>query len=104
MKKTVYERFYEAMHKGYENQNDVDKVISYAYEMGRHHAAREVSDRATEKFKEILKRADECRYYKMAHKVAGDFDPFTGNSGFVYSSDYSGDYVYTCGDEMVDVE
>lgn len=70
------------------NADTLDKLLSVAYELGRFEATRETSDRYAALIREQNERADRCRYHKLAHEIVGD-------RTYLYSPDYSGDYV-TC--------
>lgn len=86
--KTISTRVAEAIKKANfsENENGVNEVIAYAYELGRHEAARECCKKAKEIFNAQLKRAEECRYNKMALEIQGNI---TG----IYHDAYSTDFV-----------
>ena len=80
----------------YENDN-VDRLIALAYEMGREAATKEVSD----KYRSLLEKqkiaAKACRYHEMAKKIVGDAE-------YIYCSGYRGDITSLYGDEETDIE
>lgn len=64
--------------------DNVDKLISLAYYMGRESATKEVCNEAKKIFEEQHERASESRYYMMAQKVVG-------GQTYIYHPDYAGD-------------
>lgn len=96
---TAKERVYEVVRDSKKvdmDKDSVDKLIMIAYFMGREKAAKEICDEAREIFREQRKRAEECRYYNMAMKVQG-------SNYRIYSSDYSGDFTNTFGNDVTEL-
>lgn len=60
----------------------IDKLIAFAYYMGREEATREVSDKYTALIERQRERAAACRYKHMAATVVGP-------ERYIYSSDYA---------------
>ena len=68
---TIIERVKSAI-KASDYENDsLNKLIAMAYYMGREDATRRVSDDYTALIAEQNKRADECRYSRMAQNCWG---------------------------------
>lgn len=59
-----------------------EKMIYAAYYMGREEATREVSDEYAALIQEQRKRANECRYSRMANAIIGD-------KNYIYCADYA---------------
>lgn len=74
----------------------IEKMIYMAYYMGREDATREISDRYNELIQEQRKRAQECRYHKLAAAIVGDVE-------YIYSSDYGMEMTSTFGGDPADV-
>lgn len=74
----------------------IEKMIYMAYYMGREDATREISDRYNELIHEQQKRAQECRYHKLAAAIVGDVE-------YIYSSDYAMEMTSTFGRDPADV-
>lgn len=74
----------------------VDKMIAMAYYMGYEMATREVSDQYNTLIAAQRKRANACRYSKMANAIIGDQD-------YIYSPDYAGDMTNTFGNDVADI-
>lgn len=95
---TYYERLKKAISGDAETIDDIpqegtlDSLLMYAYFVGKEDGVRAVSDRATAKWKEQLRKAKACRYWRMAVEIVGEGDPWTHGRGFVYHPDYAGDY------------
>lgn len=68
---TVKERVEQALNNLNCDVDNVDKIIALAYHMGRESAAKEVCDMVAALIAEMRERADNCRYYHMAHAVIG---------------------------------
>lgn len=68
----------------YSDIRDLDTLIAVVYSIGREEATREISDKYNDLIAEQNRRADQCRYSKMAHKIVGDMQ-------YIYSPDYRGD-------------
>lgn len=70
---------------GYDmEKDDPRKLIAIAYYMGRESADREVSDMYNAHLARQRKRAEKCRYYRMALDIVGP-------ERYLYSPDYAGD-------------
>ena len=67
-----------------------EKMIYTAYYMGREEATREVSDEYAALIQEQRKRANECRYSRMANAIIGD-------KNYIYCADYAQDISNTFG-------
>lgn len=82
---TIYERVKKAFKECDFEKDDINKLVWFAYYIGKEEATVNVSD----EYKKILqsqhKRAAQCRYYKMAEKIIG----YPGN--YIYFPDYSKD-------------
>jgi hypothetical protein len=78
------ERIQNAVKSADMEVDNIDKLISLAYYMGRESAAKEVCDAARKTFGEQHKRAIENRYHLLAEKVVG-------NVTHIYHPDYAGD-------------
>ena len=74
----------------------VEKMIFLAYFIGREDAAVEVSDKYAAHIKEQRKRANACRYSKMANAVIGTED-------YLYCSDYRQDMTALFGGDEADI-
>lgn len=74
----------------------IEKMIYMAYYMGREDATREISNRYNELIQEQRKRAQECRYHKLAAAIVGDVE-------YIYSSDYGMEMTSTFGGDPADV-
>lgn len=71
--------------RGYDMEIDNwQKLVAIAYYMGRESATKEVNDKYTKLIQEQRKRANECRYNKMANRIIGERD-------YIYCSDYAGE-------------
>ena len=89
---TIIERVKSAI-KASDYENDsLNKLVAMAYYMGREDATRRVSDDYTALIAEQNKRADECRYSRMAHKIVGD-------KNYIHHTDYAGDMTATFGSD-----
>lgn len=75
---------------------NIDAVIAFAYYMGQEMATRTISDKYTAILLEQRKRATSCRYSNMANKIIG-------NTQFIYSINYAGEYTETFGLDKTDV-
>lgn len=73
-----------------------EKMILMAYYIGRESATKEVSDKYNTLIKEQRKRAENCRYHKMANEIIGDKD-------YIYSCDYAQDMTATFGSDRSDI-
>lgn len=88
-------------------RNEMANMVLAAYWMGREEATKSVSDEYSSVLKGIKRRADKCRYHKMANDViawsvptnssfgmkeAGDEDKNRKFYDYIYDSDYSGEY------------
>lgn len=73
-----------------------EKLVYLAYYMGREEATKSVSDEYSKLLSEQKARAKECRYYKMAMHVQGNYD-------YLYTSDYSGDMTSLFGNDETDL-
>lgn len=89
---TIIERVKSALKTTGYDKDSLDKLIAMAYYIGRESATRKVSDDYNALIAEQKKRADECRYTHMAHKVIGD-------KNYIYHSDYAGDMTATFGSD-----
>lgn len=74
----------------------VEKMIFLAYFMGREDATVEVSYKYAAHIKEQRKRANACRYSKMANAVVGTED-------YLYCSDYRQDMTALFGGDEADI-
>lgn len=83
-KVTAADRIRAAVQNHDMEADDINKLLALAYYMGREEAAKEVSDMYNKHIAEQKKRAEACRYYKMAREVVGTED-------YLYSSDYAGE-------------
>ncbi len=92
---TIIERVKTALKTGNYEKDSLDKLISMAYYIGRESATKEVSDLYNDLIADQNKRADECRYNIMAHKVVGDHR-------YIYRSDYAGDMTASFGSDETD--
>ena len=72
--------------------DDWNKLVGMAYYIGKEQGVKEISDKYTALLAEQRKRADGCRYNKMAHKVIGDVK-------HIYHPDYSGDMTEIFGND-----
>ncbi len=81
--KTLEERTREAIanHDFSNGQESIDALIAYAYYLGKCEATKEVSDKYADLLAEQHKKADECRYHRMANEIVGDKD-------YIYTGDY----------------
>lgn len=92
--KTARNRIKEAVHKSDNKDDDtLDKLLAIAYYMGREEATKEISDKYNALLAEQRRRAEQCRYYKMAREVIGE-------SQMIYSPDYAGEIGSTFGDDL----
>ena len=62
----------------------IEKMIYAAYYIGREESARRVSNMYNEHIAEQRKRAQACRYHRLAESIVGE-------ERYLYSPDYSGD-------------
>ena len=93
---TLRRRVNEAREKFGTEVTEIDKLITYAYELGAHEAAVELSDRVSDHLFEQTERALSCRYWRMALGVVGTDE-------YIYSPYYSSDYVDAFGDDEIDL-
>ncbi len=95
--KTVRNRIKEAVYADKDMESDsLNKLLALAYYMGREEATRETSDKYSAVLAEQRKRAEACRYYKMAAAIIGDVKA-------VYSPDYAGEMSLTFGDDATEL-
>lgn len=79
---TILERVKSIVSNGVDIEKDsLEKLVYMAYFIGLEQGAREELEKHNKISAEQKKRAEECRYHKMARKVIGDI--------FIYSGDYS---------------
>lgn len=83
---------YSLEHHDEMQQDTIDKLISYAYYMGREEATKDISDKYNAMIQQMRKRAKACRYNRMADKIIGTRD-------YIYSIDYSQDMILAFGDD-----
>ena len=69
----------------------VDGLIAVAYWIGKHDGVVEVCNKHAEIVFEMRKRADNCRYHKMAHAIIGERQG-TPYDDIIYHPDYSSDF------------
>jgi ABC-type enterochelin transport system substrate-binding protein len=81
---TLIERVKVALDNADYEKDTIDKLINFAYFMGRETAVKELADKYTALIDEQRARAVQCRYSNMAMKVIGD-------KRFIYASDYRQD-------------
>lgn len=62
--------------------DSVDKLIAFAYYMGREEATRYVSDKYSAHIAQQRERAKSCRYWRMAEDVIGP-------ERYLYAADYA---------------
>ena len=74
----------------------IEKMILMAYYIGRESAIKEVDKKYTELIKEQRKRAENCRYHKMANEIIGD-------KNYIFFCDYSQDMTTTFGRDRSDI-
>lgn len=95
--KSVRDRIKEAVYADKDMEQDsLNKLLALAYYMGREEATHEVSDKYNAVLAEQRKRAEACRYYKMAAEIVG-------NVKAIYSSDYAGEMTLTFGDDQTEL-
>lgn len=95
--KTVRDRIKEAVYADKDMESDnLNKLLALAYYMGREEATRETSDKYNAVLEAQRKRAEACRYYKMAAAIIGNFKA-------VYSPDYAGEMSLTFGDDVTEL-
>lgn len=95
--RTVRNRIKEAIYNSEDKEDDtIDKLLALAYYMGREEATRETSDKYNAVLEAQRKRAEACRYYKMAAAIIGDVKA-------VYSPDYAGEMSLTFGDDVTEL-
>ena len=85
---TYYERLQNALHSEV-NEGTLDDLLKYAYYAGKEKGVREASDMADARWREQVKKAEACRYYKMAMEIVGEAAEHTCGKGFTYHPDYS---------------
>lgn len=81
---TIRERVKMALENHDFETDNLDKLIALAYFMGQEEATRRISDRYNAHLAAQHKRAEACRYHKMAAEIVGP-------EKFLYSPDYAGD-------------
>ena len=87
----------EAVYAGKDMESDsLNKLLALAYYIGREEATRETSDKYNAVLEAQRKRAEACRYYKMAAAIIGDVKA-------VYSPDYAGEMSLTFGDDVTEL-
>ena len=89
---TVKEKILSIVDKFDCEVDDWNKLVAMAYYIGKEQSVKEISDKYTALLAEQRKRADKCRYNKMAHKVIGDVK-------YIYHPDYSGDMTEMFGND-----
>ena len=72
------------------SSDSIDRLIAFAYYMGREEATRQISDRYNALIQDMRGRANACRYSHMANKIIGDRD-------YLYSGDYGQPFTSTFG-------
>lgn len=92
----INNRVHETLCKNCKEPADVDKLILIAYYLGREDATRKVCDDYNELIDEMLKRAEQSRYHKLAHDIIGE-------KHYVYESDYSGTVHEAFGNDPADI-
>lgn len=97
---TINERISQLIYSTIDMNSDtaasIEKMIYTAYYMGREDATREVSDKYSALIQEQRKRANECRYSRMANAVIGD-------KNYIYCADYAQEISNTFGGDPADV-
>ena len=91
---TVKEKILSIVDKFDCEVDDWNKLVGMAYYIGKEQGVKEISDKYTALLAEQRKRADKCRYNKMAHKVIGDVK-------YIYHPDYSGDMIEMFGNDEI---
>jgi len=91
-KSTVKSRILTALESRDMESDNLEKIITLAYYMGREHVAKEVCDSARKIFSEQKKRALELRYHKLGLTVQGNID-------IIYHPDYAGDIISLFGND-----
>ena len=77
---TILERVKNIVDNGVNIEEDsIDKLIYMAYFIGLEQGAREELEKHNKLSEEQKKRAEACRYNKMARKVIGDTFIYSGN-------------------------
>lgn len=76
--------------------DNLDRLISFAYYMGREEATRQISDQYNALIQQMRARANACRYPHMANRIIGDRD-------FIYSNDYGQAFMSTFGRDKTDL-
>lgn len=71
-------------------------LVRYAYEKGRHEAAKEVSDDYALLLKQQRERAEKERFHNIASRCVGNIE-------YIHHCDYSDD-IYTFADNPIDPE
>ena len=89
---TVKEKILNIVNEFNAETDDWYKLVAMAYYIGKEQGVKEISDKYTALLAEQRKRADKCRYNKMAHKVIGDVK-------YIYHPDYSGDMTEMFGND-----
>ena len=88
----VKERIKQAIKNADYNIDNLDKIISIAYFMGRESKAVEMGDRVKALLSRMRDRANKCRYHNMAHAIIDDDDiTSVGVMEILYDHDYSRD-------------
>jgi len=77
----------------------IDGLIAVAYWIGKHDGVKEVCDKHSKILAKMRKRADDCRYHKMAHAVIGERQGATYDD-IIYHPDYSSDFLDYTVDEI----
>ena len=93
---TLRDRVNAARQKTGTDYKELDKLITYAYELGAHEATVALSDKVTEHLLAQTDRALSCRYWRMALGIVGTDE-------YIYSPYYSNDYVDAFGDDEIDL-
>ena len=89
---TVKEKILSIVDKFDCEVDDWNKLVGMAYYIGKEQGVKEISDKYTALLAEQRKRANKCRYNRMAHKVIGDVK-------YIYHPDYSGDMTEMFGND-----
>jgi ABC-type Fe3+-citrate transport system substrate-binding protein len=95
---TVIERINLAVSSGNYEHDNIDKLISLAYHIGKEIATREVCDKHTKIFNECRERAKHERYYNIANRVLGNI-----NNDVIYHPDYAMDMKSTFGSDETNI-
>lgn len=68
----ITERIQHALQNHDMEVDSIDKIIAIAYMIGREQAAKEISDKYNDLIAQQNKRAENCRYHKMASEIIGE--------------------------------